>query len=105
MLQKRKVFFIGVLFGVLSTLALWAILLTTISSVIKLILYIVILILFLSSQLYIMNSLKNPNLGVDYSSKLFRQEIRNYRWFGVFLFGATSPFILYVLLYMAFKKM
>ena len=61
------------------------------------------LLLFLGSQLYIMNSLKNPNLGVDYSSKLFRQEIRNYRWFGVFLFGAISPFILYVLTYVALK--
>ena len=55
--------------------------------------------------MYALERLKKSHLEQRYNLAVFQQEIRNYKWFGIFFFGAASPYILSLFVYVVLKKL
>lgn len=84
---------------------LWTIFFTTLSGGAKLIVFGLFAALYLVIQLCALKKLQNPNFWKRYNVVSFQQEIRNYKWFGVFFFGAALPYILSLFAYVVLKNL
>jgi hypothetical protein len=73
----------------------WTILFTYLSDGVKFFVFGLCTILGIAVQMYALKELKRPNFWQRYNSAALQQEIRNYKWFGIFFLGAASPYILF----------
>lgn len=103
--QHQKVFLCGVLVGLISLFMLWTIIFTTLSSDVKLIIFVACAVLAVAIQVYALRKLKKSDSWNNYNWSDFQQDIRNYRWFGIFLFGAVSPYLLSSFIYVVLKNL
>jgi hypothetical protein len=102
--QRHNVFLLGVLVGAISIGMLWTIFFSSLSGEVKLAVFGLCTILGLGIQMYALRELKKPNFWRRYNLASFQQEIRNYRWFGIFVFGVASPYILVFFCLDGFKE-
>jgi len=86
-------------------LMLWVVFFTTLSGVLKFIIFGIFATLYIAIQMYALERLKKSHLEQRYNLAVFQQEIRNYKWFGIFFFGAASPYILFLFVYVVLKKL
>ncbi len=103
--QRHKVFLFGVLVGLISLFAFWTIIFTTVSGGVKFSVLVGSTALFAVIQAYALRELKKPSFWRRCNWSDFQQEIRNYRWFGIFLFGVFLPFIFSFFGYVVLKNL
>lgn len=103
--QRHKVFFLGVLVGIISIGVLWVILFTSLSGGVKFAVFGLCTVLGITIQMYALKELKKPSFWRRYNLASFQQEIHNYKWFGVFVFGVFSPYLLSFFVYVALKNL
>lgn len=103
--QKHKVFLLGVLAGMASMVMLWLIIFTSLNNGAKFLAFILCAVFGFVLQIYALKDLKKPDHNQDYSSADLLQEIRNYKWFGIFLSGAFSPYLLSFFIYIVVKNL
>jgi len=103
--KRHNIFLLGVLVGAISIGMLWAILFTSLSGGAKLTVFVLCTILGLGIQMYALRELKKPSFWQHYSLASFNQEIRNYKWFGIFAIGVASPYIFSFFIYVALKNL
>ncbi len=103
--QRHKIFLLGILAGVISILMLWVILFTSLSSGAKFAVFALCVVISCAIQMYVLKELKRPSFWQRYGLNEFQQEVRNYRWFGLFAFGATFPYMVSLFVYVALKNL
>ena len=103
--QRHKVFLYGVLVGLISLFAFWTIIFTTLGGGVKLSVFLGSASLSAVIQIYALRELKKPGFWQRYNWSDLEQEIRNYRWFGIFLFGVFSPLIFSFFGYVVLKNL
>ena len=103
--QKYKVFLLGILTGALSIFMLWLILLTKLSGNTKFAIFLLFVILGVIVQRYALRTIKDPNYKKLSTSIYFLQIARNYQWFGIFLFGLASPYMMSLFVYVVLKNL
>jgi hypothetical protein len=95
----------GVLVGAISMLMLWTILFTSLSGEAKFAVFALCIVIGFATQTYALKELKRPGFWRRYNLVALQQEIRNYRWFGLFAFGVTAPYMLSLFVYVVLKNL
>lgn len=95
----------GFLVGFLSIFMLWTLFFATLSGVAKLVIFGFFTTLYIAIQMYAFKELKKPNWKQSYNLAAFQQEIRNYKWVGIFFLGVASPYICSLLVYVVLKNL
>lgn len=95
----------GVLFGFISLSMLWTIFFTTLTSGIKLTVFGLGSLIALTLQRYALTEFNNSGFWQAAKWERFNQEVRNYKWFGLFFLGAISPYILALFFYVLFMNL
>lgn len=84
---------------------LWAILFTTVSGSTKLGIFGVCVFIAFGIQVYALRKLKRPRFWQRYNLAAFHQEVSNYKWYGIFLFGSASPYMVALIVYVFLKNL
>ncbi|QEY14707.1 hypothetical protein D0C16_01185 [Cellvibrio sp. KY-GH-1] len=103
--ERRQIFLLGILIGLISMFMLWVILFTTVSGPTKLGVFGLCAFIAFGIQVFALRKLKRPQFWQRYNLAAFHQEVRNYKWFGIFLFGVASPYMLSLIIYVFLKNL